>query len=226
MGNASDVGPGRVAETRDVAVPDSFRQAMGRLAAGVVMVTCSVDGRPWGLTVTACCSVSIEPPLLLVSLGRESSTASAVRRTRRFGVSLLGESAVAAARFASAPGQPKFVSSFCLSDAVASESSATPVVAHALAHVDCSVEDVVEAGDHILYIGRVENVLLREDDRPLVYFHRTYHRLGSRTDLRPVAAAEETIDHLAYDYPMPLRFALPPPGTSRAEGELKAGSGG
>ena len=90
MGNASDVGPGTVAETRDVAAPDSFREAMGRLAAGVVMVTCSVDGRPWGLTVTACCSVSIEPPLLLVSLGRESSTASAVRRTGSFGVSLLG----------------------------------------------------------------------------------------------------------------------------------------
>ena len=51
-------------------VAEGFRAAMSRLAAGVVMVTCHVDDKPWGLTVSACCSVSMDPPLLPVSLGR------------------------------------------------------------------------------------------------------------------------------------------------------------
>jgi flavin reductase (DIM6/NTAB) family NADH-FMN oxidoreductase RutF len=226
MGNSSPVAGTGAASVRDVRLEDSFREAMGRLAAGVVMVTCSVDGKPWGLTVTACCSVSIDPPLLLVSLGHETLSAGAVARTGRFGISLLGESSVGAARFASAPGQPKFVSEFCHSDAAASALSATPVVAHALAHVDCTVEQTVAAGDHVLHIGRVQNVLLQEEDRPLVYYLRSYYRLGSPTDLRVHAVPEETVDHLAYDYPMPLRFTLPPPGAPGAEGELGRGASG
>jgi flavin reductase (DIM6/NTAB) family NADH-FMN oxidoreductase RutF len=224
MGNAPPVANGAAA-ARNARLEDSFREAMGLLAAGVVMVTCTVDGRPWGLTVTACCSVSIDPPLLLISLGHETLSTGAVRQTGRFGVSLLGESSVGAARFASAPGQPKFVSEFCHSDLAAAGLSATPVVAHALAHVDCTVEQTIAAGDHLLFIGRVQNVLVQEEDRPLVYYLRNYHRLGSRSDLR-VEAPDETVDHLAYDYPIPLRFTLPPPGAPGAEGELRRGSGG
>jgi flavin reductase (DIM6/NTAB) family NADH-FMN oxidoreductase RutF len=60
---------------------DGFRAAMSRLAAGVVMVTCHVDGKPWGLTVSACCSVSMDPLLLLVSLGSKTASARSVRET-------------------------------------------------------------------------------------------------------------------------------------------------
>jgi flavin reductase ActVB len=67
---------------------DGFRAAMSRLAAGVVMVSCHVDEKPWGLTVSACCSVSMDPPLLLVSLGSETASARAIGETGRFGVAL------------------------------------------------------------------------------------------------------------------------------------------
>ncbi len=56
------------------AVLDGFRTAMSQLAAGVVMVTCHVGGKPWGLTVSACCSVSMSPPLMLVSLGSATTS--------------------------------------------------------------------------------------------------------------------------------------------------------
>ena len=185
------------------------------------MVTCWVDRDPWGLTVTACCSVSVEPPLLLVSLGRETLSATTIARTGLFGVSLLGETSVGTARFGSAPGQPKFVHDFCLSHEHASERSRTPVVAHALAHVDCALDRTIEAGDHVLHIGRVESVLIQAEDRPLLYYHRTYHRLGSWADLQDHPATEETIDSLAYDYPVPLRFTLPAPAVSEREGVLR-----
>ncbi|MEZ5101657.1 MAG: flavin reductase family protein [Thermoleophilia bacterium] len=155
----------------------SFRDAMGQLASGVVMVTCHVDGRPWGLTVSACCSVSLEPPLLLVSLAERTVSAVAIGEHGRFGVSVLGERGVEVARLGSAPGQPKFVDGHVL-DPGSPVRSATPVVAHALAHVDCAVERRVPAGDHVIYLGRVLDVHRQPGDRPLVYYARSYHGLG------------------------------------------------
>jgi flavin reductase (DIM6/NTAB) family NADH-FMN oxidoreductase RutF len=189
------------------AVLDGFRAAMSRLAAGVVMVTCHVGGKPWGLTVSACCSVSMSPPLLLVSLGASTTSTGAIQESGEFGVSLLGQSLIDVARFGSAPGQPKFVEDYCDG---CPEISRSPVVAGALAHVDCRLERHVPAGDHVLLIGEVRNVVVTDDENegPLVYHRRSYHQLGASTDLhvRP-EPEEETIDSLLYDYPMPRRFA-------------------
>jgi flavin reductase ActVB len=191
--------PGRVTEP--------FIAAMSQLASGVVMVTCTVDGQPWGLTVSACCSVSVTPALLLVSLGQQTTSARAIGETGRFGVSILGEAALDVARFGSAKGQPKFVHHFCHGGEEHPGGSRTPVVAGAIAHVDCVVEQRVGAGDHVIYLGAVEHVLTNLRDSPLVYYDRRYHRLGSATDLGVGPVADETIDSLLYDYPMPLRFS-------------------
>jgi flavin reductase ActVB len=159
------------------AVSEAFRAAMSRLATGVVMVTCHVDDKPWGLTISACCSVSMEPPLLLVSLRRPTASAQAIALTERFGVSVLGESLIDVARFGSASGRPKFVHDYCRDAGDPDCRSASPVVAGALAHVDCTLEQVVAAGDHDLFIGRVQGVVLGAADAPLVYSARSFHRL-------------------------------------------------
>jgi flavin reductase ActVB len=185
-------------------VLEPFRLAMSRLAAGVVMVTCQVDGKPWGLTVSACCSVSMAPPMLLVSLGAETTSARAILQDGRFGVSLLGESLIDVARFGAARGRPKFVDGFCDADG---DVSRTPAVANALAHADCVLERQVPAGDHVLLLGRVRNVVLSEGERPLVYFSRSYHRLERSTDLHVGPVADETVDSLLYDYPVPRQFS-------------------
>lgn len=189
------------------AVTESFRTAMGELATGVVMVTCEVDGDPWGLTVSACCSVSLEPPLLLVSLGESTASARAITTDGAFGVSVLGESLIDVARFGSAKGQPKFVHGFCEGDSNDPGVSRTPVVANAIAHVDCAVEQRLVAGDHVLFIGHVLNVVRHEGDRPLVYYSRGYHRLGASTDLGIGPIKDETIDSLLYDHPLPRTFS-------------------
>lgn len=188
-------------------VATSFRDAMGQLATGVVMVTCHVGGKPWGLTVSACCSVSVEPPLLLVSLGAETASAHAIAEEARFGVSILGEKLIDVARFGSAKGQPKFVAEYCRDGSDSRAGSMSPAIATAIAHIDCEVEQIVRAGDHVIYIGAVRNVIADPGDRPLVYHSRNYHRLTAADDLKVGPSSEETVDSLLHDYPLPRRFS-------------------
>lgn len=194
-------------------VAAGFRDAMGQLATGVVMVTCYVDGRPWGLTVSACCSVSVSPPLLLVSLSKQTASAQAIADDGRFGVSILGEALIDVARFGSAKGQPKWVAEFCRDDPGRSAAWTTPAVARAIAHIDCTVEQSMLAGDHVIFVGSVRDVIAHPGDQPLVYHSRGYHRLGTSTDLHVGPIVDETIDSLLYDYPMPRAF-------SRIDGDL------
>jgi flavin reductase ActVB len=185
---------------------DGFRAAMSRLAAGVVMVTCHVDEKPWGLTVSACCSVSMDPPLLLVSLGSETASARAIGETGRFGVALLGAHLLDVARFGSLRGNAKFVEDFCRPE---QQGSATPVVDGSLAHIDCSVRETVPAGDHTIFIGDVGLVITHERDRPLVPYERAFHRVSELTD-RPLAQEAElepTVDSLLFDHPVPRTFS-------------------
>jgi flavin reductase ActVB len=160
-----------------------FRQAMTRLASGVVMVTCEVDGRPWGITATACCSISIDPPLILVSLKSSTVSAAAIERTRSFGVGLLGSRALDAAKYASRQGEPKFIDEYC----VPSEASRTPIVRHSAAHVDCGVSEIHPAADHRLFIGDVRAVLLQPVDQPLVYCSQAYHGIDGVREKQPRA---------------------------------------
>ena len=202
----------------DAALGDLFRESMSQLATGVVMVTCWVDGQPWGLTVSACCSVSVEPPLLLVSLSEQTASAKAIGTDGSFGVSILGERLIDVARFGAAKGQPKFVDRFCRVDDDRSQPLGNPVVAGALAQIDCLVEQEIRTGDHIVYVGRVRAVLLEQGDRPLVYYARTYHRLAGSSDLGVGPVADETVDSLLYDYPLPRRFTALERAPSRSTG--------
>jgi flavin reductase (DIM6/NTAB) family NADH-FMN oxidoreductase RutF len=161
-------------------IGESFKEAMSDLAAGVVMVTCRIDGRPWGVTVTACISVSVSPPTLLVSLGTRSSAARAIAAERSFGVSILGRQQVDVAGYGSTDGAPKFLKPFLdHRDGTEMEaSSKTPALTGALAHLDCDVVEQLPVGDHTLFLGGVRGVLLSPGDEPLVYWGRAYRTLA------------------------------------------------
>jgi flavin reductase ActVB len=154
---------------------NEFREAMRRLAASVVMVTTWMDGQPWGLTVSACCSVSVTPPSLLVSVGEYTATAGVIREEHTFGVSILGQDQSHVARFGARPREPKFVSQFC--DQTPGNRCVTPVVAGAVAHVDCRCTQEVSAADHVLFIGEVQRVILHPEERPLIYYASDFHRV-------------------------------------------------
>lgn len=154
-----------------------FRESMSRLAAGVTVVMTEMEGRPWGLTVSACCSLSMEPPLLLVSLASTSASAKAIQQNQSFSVSLLGEDQTDVARAGATPGQPKF-----FEDYTEEAGGAYFNVKQALANIHCSVDRIIEAGDHTIFIGMVEKVRLGESKEPLLYFNRQFGKFQTQVN--------------------------------------------
>lgn len=148
----------------------NFRESMGRLGAGVTVVTTEVEGRPWGMTVSASCSVSMEPLLILISLASGSASAVSIKELGKFGVSILSKEQVEVAKAGAKPGAPKFFEDFVDSGT----NGHSPAIKGALAHIDCEVDQVVEAGDHTIFIGEVKDVSLGEFNSPLLYFHRSF----------------------------------------------------
>jgi len=160
-------------------VSDNFRETMRALASGVVLITTYVDGRPWGVTVTSCCSLSLDPPRILVSLMRTSASCQAIESGATFGVDLLGDSHKHLAEFGSVRGAPKFLDA-PMRLARGSKTLA-PMVEGALSHVDCEREQVFDGGDHAIIVGRVIDVIdahPHSSASPLLYFGGRFHHLG------------------------------------------------
>jgi flavin reductase (DIM6/NTAB) family NADH-FMN oxidoreductase RutF len=166
------------------ATPDEFRAALSRLAAGVVLLTVhdpeeGPRGEDVGMTATAFLSVSLEPPLVLVSVREDSRMDEVLSRVDRWAVSVLdaGHRHVAA-RFAM-KGRVSDRLLFADTPHRRGEASGAPLVEEALATVECRTEQRVAAGDHTLLIGRVLSAHVPSPDaRPLLYFRGTYRALS------------------------------------------------
>jgi flavin reductase (DIM6/NTAB) family NADH-FMN oxidoreductase RutF len=158
----------------------AFRDAMRGHAASVAMITTWVDGRPWGVTVTAVCSLSVQPPRLLVSLMRHTVCCRAIVAQGSFGVSLLSGGQEAVALRGAHPGQPKFLDPAALSAADAHDVT-SPVIAGALSHLQCRLVDVHDGGDHEIIVGQVTAVIGGQGPSrsPLVYHDGGFRHLAT-----------------------------------------------
>jgi flavin reductase (DIM6/NTAB) family NADH-FMN oxidoreductase RutF len=139
----------------------ALRQVMGRFATGVTVVTTAHRDTIHGMTANAFLSVSLRPPLVLVSLGR-CRMGEMLPRTRRYGISIL------------AHDQEHFAAHFAAQRPASVEPTFTwnrglPLLDGAIAHLVCRVVDVHPAGDHELWIGEVEHVDQREGE-PLLFY--------------------------------------------------------
>ena len=166
------------------ASPEEFRAALGHLASGVVLLSAhdpeeGARGEDIGMTATAFLSVSLEPPLVLVSIRADSRMEDALSRIDRWAVSILAaEQRTTAARFAM-KGRVSDRLLFADLPHERGAASGAPLVTGALATVECRTEQRVTAGDHLLLIGRVlEARADNPDGEPLVYFRGQYRRLG------------------------------------------------
>ncbi|WP_229816238.1 flavin reductase family protein [Streptomyces lucensis] len=169
---------------------DEFRAAMSRLAAGVVLVTAQEPpldpddpGAPGvedvGMTATAFMSVSLDPPLVMVSLREGSRMDDLLDEQPQWAVSVLTESQRhIAGRFA----MKGRISDRLLFEDIACERgevTGAPLVGGALATLECRTEQRVAAGDHTLVIGRVLTARVPSvEGGPLLYFRSRYRRLG------------------------------------------------
>lgn len=146
----------------------AFKAGMRQLAAGVTLVTTrSENGERSGLTATAVCSVSAEPPILLVCVNQKSGSYAAIREAGRFAVNVLAaEDQDLSNRFASSvSGDERFHHGEW--DSLA---TGAPVLASALAGFDCTLLEAKDVGSHGVFFGRIEAIKVREDDgAPLLY---------------------------------------------------------
>lgn len=149
-----------------------YRHVLGHLAGGVALVTSrGPAGEPCGLTATSVCSVSVEPPLVLVSIDHDANTHRGVEASGAYAVNLLGQQhEELAVRFAR-EDSGKF------RDLETGERvTGSPVLEDALGHLDCRVVGEVPAGDHTLFIGRVEAAGVRDPDGPPLLYHLGRYR--------------------------------------------------
>ena len=175
----------------DLAIPhaegvsdDEFRAAMSRLAAGVVLVTAhdpddGPRGEDVGMTATAFLSVSLDPPLVLVSLRNGSRMDDLLEEVPVWAVSVLAENQRhVAGRFAM-KGRVSDRLLFADLPSTRGEESGALLLDGTLATLECRTESRVVAGDHTLVVGRVLTVgLPSPDTEPLTYFRGRYRRLG------------------------------------------------
>jgi flavin reductase (DIM6/NTAB) family NADH-FMN oxidoreductase RutF len=154
-------------ETVGVGLEDDFRAAMGHVASPVAVVTTYVGDRPVGSTVSAFMSLSMQPPMLLVSLDNRSSLLAALSVGSAFGANILASGQSEVARIFATPGADRF-------GAVAwAPLEGAPALTDTHAWVAARVGSLVPAGDHTLVLADV--LAATHDSRePLVYHRRTY----------------------------------------------------
>jgi flavin reductase (DIM6/NTAB) family NADH-FMN oxidoreductase RutF len=171
------VPPGADPNAAGAPVPPGFLDALGAWPAGVTLLTIA-DGRDdIGVTVSACCPVSADPPLVLVSLIASSYPAEVLSRAGSFAVTLLtAGQRVLAGRFASA-GRPGARVLLAGVPQHRGSRSGALIPDGGLAAFECEVTDRIPAGDHLLLVARVVAVpYAAESGEPLIRFRSRYLR--------------------------------------------------
>lgn len=163
-------GPERHPAGPSVATADAatFRQVMGHFASGVTVVT-TANPQPVGLTVSSFMSVSLEPLLVALCVRNESSTWPEAQAAGGFCVNFLAHDQEALCRTFSSPVADRFVGL-----GWHASPSGFPIIENALAFVDCRIEAEYEGGDHVLVVGRVTDLGILREDRPLVFYRGGY----------------------------------------------------
>ena len=156
-----------------------FKQAMGKFATGVTIITTEVDGKPHGMTANAFMSVSLNPKLVLISIMEKSTTLYKIQESGRFAVNILAENQMdLSKRFASRKKDIESVP-FDYLDGM-------PVIPDCLAQVVCEVSSEYVEGDHTLFVGRVTDLRIR-DGEPLIYSGGRYRTLEKEAEYQQVS---------------------------------------
>jgi flavin reductase (DIM6/NTAB) family NADH-FMN oxidoreductase RutF len=152
-----------------------FRNAMGCFATGVTIVTTlDDDGAPIGITVNSFTSLSLDPPLVLFCLDRNSRSFDSFHANRHFAVNVLHE------------GQTELSNKFARSDPdkwsgveFGSWNTGCPILKDCICNLDCDIESIFEGGDHVILVGRVREMRYSQEmGRPLLYYRGHYDAIA------------------------------------------------
>ena len=155
---------------------DELRKAMRSWATGITLVTVAHEGAQHGMTVSSFTSISLEPPLISVSLYKSSRTHELVSAAGHFGVTVLAAnqeeiSNIFAGRVPDTEDRLAGLKTETLS-------SGAPFISGGLSFFDCRVTQEIPLGTNTLFIAEVLDARAQDDGEPLLYFNQKYQKLG------------------------------------------------
>ena len=173
-----------------------FRNAMRQLTGGVSVITAGRGRDISGMTVTSVSSLSVDPPALIVSINRESSSWPLVKRYGFFGVNILTSDQIDIAERFTGKGGLKGADRFA-GARWTTRASGVPLLVGALAAIDCEVEDIVERHSHAIVIGRVLDVAVSARTAALAYWQGRYVAIDQDEDAAKLAEVSVPARHVA-----------------------------
>jgi 3-hydroxy-9,10-secoandrosta-1,3,5(10)-triene-9,17-dione monooxygenase reductase component len=152
----------------------AFRTVLGHFATGITVITAVHDGQPVGLAANSFTSVSLDPPLILFCAAKSSSTWPSIRDAGHFCVNILADDQEEVSRVFATKGADRFAGI-----GYRTGTTGAPLLHDVLAWLDCTIEAVHEAGDHLIVVGRVHELDVQREGRPLLFYRGGYGRLGA-----------------------------------------------
>jgi flavin reductase (DIM6/NTAB) family NADH-FMN oxidoreductase RutF len=151
----------------------TFRYVLGHFASGVTVVTSQYEGQLHGLTVSSFCSLSLEPPLVLICIDRRYQGHDLIKQAGLFAVNILAEDGEWLSRHFASRAADKFATiSYHMGQ------HGAPLLDAALATIECRLFDTFPGGDHSIFVGEVIAAAVLGDTGPLLYYRSGYHRLA------------------------------------------------
>lgn len=151
---------------------EEFRAALGKFASGVTVVTTRDKiGKLFGITVSAFCSASLEPPLILVCIEKNTGSHHAFKESGAFVINILHENQQEISNHFASHLEDKFTGI-----SYHSGIKDLPILTDALVNLECRLQNSHETGDHTIFIGEIERATIK-DQNPLVYWHGDYQKI-------------------------------------------------
>jgi flavin reductase (DIM6/NTAB) family NADH-FMN oxidoreductase RutF len=169
---------------------DEFRDVISHFASGVTVITALHEEHAYGTTASAVTSLSLDPPMLLICMNKQSETGRAVAESKRFGVNILGANQVDLAERFARKGGDKFAGV-----PVTPGKWGEPLFDDALATLECRVAEETTGGTHWVFLAEVESGAAR-GGVPLAYFKGKFGRLELTRDQLEHRAADALDDEL------------------------------
>lgn len=149
-----------------------FKHCLASFPTGVTVVATQYEGKPYGVTINAFCSVSLHPPLILFCLDKRASTLPIFEQAASFTISILKEGQEEVSRvFSQHPNEPWAYTPFLTGQ------TGCPIIAEHAAFLECERYATHAAGDHMIFIGKVLNLGIAEG-KPLLYHKSNYFTVG------------------------------------------------
>lgn len=168
--------------------PRAFRRCLGQFATGVTVITALHGVRVVGMTINSFAALSLDPPLILWSIRKDSASLGVFREASHFAVNVLAANQVEVSNTFATPGEEKFRNTPCDAGRFGS-----PLLAGRIAEFECVLERAVDAGDHLLMIGLVKHFARRHGE-PLLFTQGRYAATREHPAVAETSAFEVAVD--------------------------------